>query len=283
MLLHCGLIDLGFMGNRFTWNNGHEGDAYVQQRLDQACVTLEWRGIFPQAQVCHLTTSYLDHIPILLTTQGRQLPRMKRVLKQFKEKWAAHLECETVIRVAWTNAVSMGSLIYNLFIKKKRSCQVALVGWSKSTFRNSKAILEEKHRVLEELMGLNNVENDEAIKRVKEEINTKLYNDELHWCQRSRSFWLKARDKNTKFFHQRASQWRRKNHIGGVFDNDGVWWEFEEGIATVAEKYFKDLFTTTNPSNMDSVLNVVDRVDTPNMNQMLLQPYTHDEDRSALF
>ena len=29
-LLHCGLIDLGFMGNRFTWNNGWEGDAYVQ-------------------------------------------------------------------------------------------------------------------------------------------------------------------------------------------------------------------------------------------------------------
>ena len=60
-------------------------------------------------------------------------------------------------------------------------------------------------------------------------------------------------------------------------------WDSEGGIATVGEKYFQDLFTTANPSNMDSVLNVVDRVDTPNMNQMLLQPYTHDEDRSALF
>ena len=139
----------------------------------------------------------------------------------------------------------------------------------RNTFGNSKAFLEEKHRVLEELMGLNNVENVEAIKRVKEEINTRLYNDELHWHQRSRSIWLTTGDKNTKFFHQRASQWRRKNHIGGVFDNNGEWWESNIGIATVAEKYFQDLFTTTNPSNMDNVLNAVDRVVTPDKNHML--------------
>ena len=89
-------------------------------------------------------------------------------------------------------------------------------------FGNSREILEEKHRELEELMGLNNVENAEAIKKVKEEINTKLYNDELHWRQWSRSIWLQAGDKKSKFFHQKASQWQRKNHIGGVHDNDGV-------------------------------------------------------------
>ena len=66
----------------------------------------------------------------------------------------------------------------------------------RNTFGNLKAFLEEKHRVFEELMGLNNVENG-----VKEEINTRLYNDELHWCQRSRSIWLKEGDKNTKNFH----------------------------------------------------------------------------------
>ena len=47
-------------------------------------------------------------------------------------------------------------------------------------FRNLRAILDEKHRELEELIRLNNVKNAEAIKNVKEEINTRLYNDELH-------------------------------------------------------------------------------------------------------
>ena len=62
----------------------------------------------------------------------------------------------------------------------------------------------------------------------------------------------------------------------------GLWWRSDEGIAIVAERYFQDLFTTTNP-NMDSVLNAVDRVVTLDMNHMLLQPYTPEEVRSALF
>lgn len=41
--------------------------------------------------------------------------------------------------------------------------------WSRNTFGNSKAFLEEKHGVLEELIGLNNIENVEAIKRAKED------------------------------------------------------------------------------------------------------------------
>ena len=71
-------------------------------------------------------------------------------------------------------------------------------------FGNSREILEEKHRELEELMGLNNVENAEAIKKVKEEINTKLYNDEFHWRQWSRSIWLQAGDKKSKFFSSKS-------------------------------------------------------------------------------
>ena len=172
--------------------------------------------------------------------------------------------------------------MYNLFEKIKSYC-VALVGWSRSVFRNLRAILDEKHRELEELIRLNNVKNAEAIKNVKEEINTRLYNDELHWCQWSKSICLQARDQNTKFFHQSASQRWRKNHIGGVHDEDGVWKQSDEGIATMADRYFQDLFTTTNPSNMDKVLNVVDRVVTPDMNHMLLQPYTPEEVRRALF
>uniref|UniRef100_A0A7N2MWF0 Uncharacterized protein n=1 Tax=Quercus lobata TaxID=97700 RepID=A0A7N2MWF0_QUELO len=57
-LLHCGLVDLGFQGNIFTWNNGRLGDAFVQERLDRACAMVEWKEIFPIARVTHLQSSY---------------------------------------------------------------------------------------------------------------------------------------------------------------------------------------------------------------------------------
>ena len=67
-LLHCGLIDLGFIGNIFTWRNDRMGSVFVQERLDQACANTRWRDIFPHAKVHHLRVAYSDHDPILLTT-----------------------------------------------------------------------------------------------------------------------------------------------------------------------------------------------------------------------
>ena len=41
-------------------------------------------------------------------------------------------------------------------------------------------------------------------------------------------FWLKEGDLNTKFFHQRACNRRRKNVIKGLFNEAGVWWCTED-------------------------------------------------------
>ena len=51
----------------------------------------------------------------------------------------------------------------------------------------------------------------------------------------------------------------------------------------MAETYFPNLFTMSNPTNSESVLDLVDKVVTPDMNHTLLQPYTPDEVKMALF
>ena len=58
-------------------------------------------------------------------------------------------------------------------------------------------------------------QNVERVHGVKKEINELLHHEEVFWRQRSRSIWLLVGDKNTKFFHQRVSQQRRKNNIAG--------------------------------------------------------------------
>ena len=160
---------------------------------------------------------------------------------------------------------------------------MALVDWSRVTFGASSHQLKAKHQVLHELYTSNVANNYHEIQRVKDEINTILYQDEIHWRQRSRSIWLRANDKNTKFFHQRASQRKRKNHINGIFDSRGNWCEDENNIARVAEDYFQWLFSSAHPSHNERVLKAVDHMVTLKMNHHLSQPYTAKEVKRALF
>ena len=99
-LLACGLIDLGYSGYMYTWRNGREGEAFVEERLDRACASLEWSDLYPAAKVKHLTASYSDHDPIIIDTRpmNHQQVCRKQKLHRFEEKWFAHLECKEVIR-----------------------------------------------------------------------------------------------------------------------------------------------------------------------------------------
>lgn len=80
-------------------------------------------------------------------------------------------------------------------------------------------------------------------------------------------------DKNTKFFHQRASQRRRKNNIKGLLDRNGVWQTGVDRVATIAEEYYKNLFTSSNHLDMERVIESVDHVVTKEMALSLVPLY----------
>nr|XP_023920772.1 uncharacterized protein LOC112032239 [Quercus suber] len=101
-LLHCGLVDMGFSGYRFTWRNGWHGAAFVEERLDRAVATTEWREIFPRAKVSHLSVSYSDHDPIMLDmAPPTQSWRRWHKIQRFEKKWVAHTDCERIIQESW--------------------------------------------------------------------------------------------------------------------------------------------------------------------------------------
>ena len=69
-----------------------------------------------------------------------------------------------------------------------------------------------------------------------------LQKQEIYWAQQSRINWLKHGDRNTKFFHAKASQRRRKNFIKGIRNSQGQWVENLEEVVQVTSDYFDNLF-----------------------------------------
>ena len=103
------------------------------------------------------------------------------------------------------------------------------------------------------------------------------------WLQRSRSIWLPIGDKNTKYFHQRASQRRKKSTIEGLHDSNGVWCTNTGEIAAIAEAYYKGLFTASMKLSIEDMLPSVDSVVTEEMARSLMCSYIKEEVRAALF
>ena len=66
-LENCGLLDLGFSGPKFTWNNRQEGINNVRVRLDRAVVNGQFLQLFDDCHVDNIITFSLDHYAILIS------------------------------------------------------------------------------------------------------------------------------------------------------------------------------------------------------------------------
>jgi hypothetical protein len=128
--------------------------------------------------------------------------------------------------------------------------------------------------------------NDETLEQQRElakEIESLLEKEEIHWSQQSMLNWLQAGDKNTSYFHNFASERRRKNRINKLKDDSGNWVEGHPNLNPMISQYFAGLFTTEIDEPDPQVLEkVIPKVTDP-MNEQLMRPYNADDVKKALF
>lgn len=104
-----------------------------------------------------------------------------------------------------------------------------------------------------------------------------LFQEELHWYQKSREKWIKLVDRNTKFFHaQTQVRWQR-NKIRGLTLSGGVWCNDDKILHVEARKFFETLFCDppVAPMSRFDVSNVPKLSDS--MFNSLLQPVLKEE------
>lgn len=81
---------------------------------------------------------------------------------------------------------------------------------------------------------------------------------------------MRASDRNTKYFHHKASQRKKRNYVKGLFYDMGTWCDdvykiksiFTDYFSSIFTDYFSSIFTSSNPSelNLHDVLRFIDPV-----------------------
>ena len=102
------------------------------------------------------------------------------------------------------------------------------------------------------------------------------------WHQRSRNNWLKAGDKNTTFFHTKATNRHQWNNISKILDENNRWLEDADHIGQTFVHYFKELFTTSRPTVEQEMLDAVQPKVTARMNSTFMREFQATEVEKAL-
>ncbi|XP_030933437.1 uncharacterized protein LOC115959237 [Quercus lobata] len=252
----CSLADLDFVGEPFTWNNKRPRLDNTKERLDRVVVDTGWRNKFQGSLVTHLFSHAYDHRPIILHARTALRCCGKRTNSfRFEEAWLMRDDCEHVIHEAWSHIGNNMEPGLRRAWEKINECGSELQAWGASHTHPDEAEIKRVQKRVEVLsMANHTVENKAEILAASKTLDDLLLKQEIYWAQRSRVSWLEHGDKNTKYFHSKASQRQRRNFIHGIRDQNNGWVDEPEEIAKVAIEYFESIFSSGHVKEWRSVL-----------------------------
>ncbi|KAK8684407.1 hypothetical protein V6N13_040437 [Hibiscus sabdariffa] len=134
----------------------------------------------------------------------------------------------------------------------------ALRDWQHSRRQNTTKRIGELQRFLDSCMHRRITDYEQSVfLSAKTELKSLLDKDEQYWAQCSRVNWLQFGDRNSAYFHARASGRKKKNRIRGPFDEMNIWTDKQDEVANVAVRYFETLFTSSQPQSPSALLDLI--------------------------
>ncbi|KAK8671094.1 hypothetical protein V6N13_037702 [Hibiscus sabdariffa] len=234
MIFHCGLEDLGYSGSDFTWYRGN-----CEARLDRCLGNSQWFEKFPTASLSHLLRMKSDHRPLLLLPYG--LPQLTRGPQfRYLSCWSMHQNFKKVVVDNWNSSLPIVESIQHF--------TAAASLWNKDVFgligKNKKILMARLRGVQRYLdhkrsRGLIKLEQ-----KLMENLELLLDQEEELWKQKARMDWIKFGDRNTRFFHAKATARHRRKAISPLQITLNEWCDDTDRLKDATTTYFANLFST---------------------------------------
>lgn len=175
----------------------------------------EWKEVFSASRVTHMKPSRSDHVPLgieILTT--RVIRRVKRKRFHIEEFWLRDAECIDVVRNG--RVQYSGGDLFQAVCRKIDRTRRALWDWSNRKFGSLKKEIEKtRGRLAVYYDRARPGWSDQERVQLEKRLNELMEHEHNYWKQRARIMWLTEGDLNTRYFHQKADNRRRRNEIKG--------------------------------------------------------------------
>ena len=159
-------------------------------------------------------------------------------------------------------------------VKMIKKCGKELQEWNRKHFGNVRRELEKKRKMLKEAKKeAMRTGVDFQVRELKKEIDELVDREYRMWFQRSKALWAANGDKNSKFFHCRATQRKWKNSILNIHKADGEWSSDMEQVTEVLITYFKELYNSTNLPPCAAATNSINQAINGEMNEQLSREF----------
>ncbi|KAL5565591.1 hypothetical protein UlMin_028755 [Ulmus minor] len=113
-------------------------------------------------------------------------------------------------------------------VQERLDRMLDLEGWNMESFSRLKMQVRKAKAAFDRIDKNLSSHNWKEHQRLEKALDTLRYKEERYWRQRSKDLWLKCGDRNSEFFHQKASAYKSKNSITGLVDINENWCDEEE-------------------------------------------------------
>ncbi|KAK8264105.1 hypothetical protein V6Z11_D12G084900 [Gossypium hirsutum] len=241
------LVDIKPNSGWFTWVNNRNEGRLIKERLDRFLTSVAVFENFPFIATKVVRQTQSNHDAIILNLWGQKLkdyPKDKRLCFKFIVCWVGDEKAENVIERAWNSeGIDYG--------KKMDRFRLALGLWQCKKFGKMKSKMWNLEKQIELVIDFASREDSgKKLKEVRRRLDFLYAREESYWAQRSRSRSLREGDRNTTYFHAKATGRLKKNNIEKLKDAEGNWVTNSKDLCKVAKDYLVSLFWS-NAQNIE--------------------------------